>query len=184
MRFSERRTLLTTRLPKHEHVSQGGSIFTTDRFHFLTGIPPRDPTRTQNTHMASIHDAFPSDFLKVEDLQGKNVPVTIASAKIDDIGQGQNRERKIIISLVGKSKKFVCNKTNAKVIAGLYGDQIEGWANQRITLCPREVEFQGNMVMALRVSLVAPPAAGAPSAPPPPPPPPASSSSDPDDVPF
>lgn len=106
--------------------------------------------------MASINDAFPSDFLKCEDLQGKNVTVTIASAKIDEIGQGNNKERKIIIALLGKSKKLVCNKTNAKVIAGLYGDQIEGWANQRITLCPREVEFQGSMVWAIRVSLQRP----------------------------
>lgn len=119
--------------------------------------------------MPTINDAFPSDFLKVEDLQGKNVTVTIASAKIDEIGQGQNKERKIIVSLLGKTKKLVCNKTNAKVIGGLYGDEINGWAGQRITLCPREVEFQGSMVWAIRVSLQKPSVSQQATPPPPPP---------------
>lgn len=104
--------------------------------------------------MSSINDAFPSAFLKCEDLQGRNVPVTIASAKIEEVGQG--KDRKIVISLLGKSKKFVCNKTNAKVIAGLHGDQLEGWTGKQIILCPREVEFQGSMVWAIRVSLQRP----------------------------
>ncbi len=131
--------------------------------------------------MPSINDAFPSDFLKVEDLQGRNATVTIASAKIDEIGQGSNRERKIIIGLLGKTKKLVCNKTNAKVIAGLYGDQLEGWVGQRITLCPREVEYQGSMVMAIRVSLQAPPPQTAAPAPKPAPVP---APADDGDVPF
>jgi len=133
--------------------------------------------------MPTINDAFPSDFLKVEDLQGKNVTVTIASAKIDEIGQGQNRERKIIVSLAGKTKKLVCNKTNAKVIAGLYGEEITAWAGQRITLCPREVEFQGSMVWAIRVSLQKPAAPAGNVAPPPPPPVAAPTGAD-EDVPF
>jgi hypothetical protein len=136
--------------------------------------------------MASIHDAFPSDFLKVEDLQGRNVTVTIATAKIDEIGQGTNRERKIILGLLGKTKKLVCNKTNAKTIAGLYGEQLEGWVGKQITLCPREVEFQGSMVMAIRVSLQRP--SGAVSAPapvaPPPPAPVAANNGPDEDVPF
>lgn len=135
--------------------------------------------------MPSINDAFPSDFLKVEDLQGKNVVVTIASAKIEEIGQGQNRERKIIVALVGKQKRFVCNKTNAKTIASLYGAEIDGWANQRIILTPREVEFQGSMVWAIRVSLQKPSVTAEPArAAPPPPPVHAASPGNDEDVPF
>ena len=134
--------------------------------------------------MPSINDAFPSDFLKVEDLQGKNVVVTIASAKIEEIGQGQNRERKIIVALVGKQKRFVCNKTNAKTIAGLYGAEIDGWANQRIILTPREVEFQGSMVWAIRVSLSKPSDNGGPARIAPPPPPVTSAPANDEDVPF
>lgn len=135
--------------------------------------------------MANINDAFPSDFLKVEDLQGKNVTVRIQSATIEEIGKGRDKDRKIVISLVGKKKKFVCNKTNAKVIAGLYGQETDDWAGQWITLTPREVEFQGDMVMAIRVSLQKPvPPVSAAPVPPPPPVPVAAGGVDPEDVPF
>ncbi len=52
----------------------------------------------------------------------------------------------------GKQKRLVLNKTNAKTIAGLYGDDTEGWIGKRITLVVREVEFEGSIVLAIRVS--------------------------------
>lgn len=116
--------------------------------------------------MANINDAFPSSFLKVEDLQGRNVTVTIASAQVKEIGQGRDKDRKIVIGLVGKQKEFVCNKTNAKTIGSFYGPETNDWVGKPITLCPREVEFQGSMVMAIRVSLQRPGASGVVMAPP------------------
>jgi len=135
--------------------------------------------------MANINDAFPSDFLKAEDLQNRNVTVTIATAKIEEIGKGQDKDRKIVISLLGKQKKFVCNKTNANTISGLYGPETDNWIGKRITLCPREVEFQGKMVMAIRVSIVKPTdQAPAERTPPPPPPPPANQGEIDSEIPF
>ncbi len=52
---------------------------------------------------------------------------------------------------------MVCNKTNANTITKLYGDDTDAWIGKPITLCAREVEFQGEMVLAIRVSLKAPP---------------------------
>ena len=103
--------------------------------------------------MPTINEAFPSDFLKAEDLKGRSVTCTINNAKIEDIGQGPSRERKIIVSFVGKDKKLVCNKTNARTIGSLHGEEIDNWPGKKITLAPREVEFQGAMVWAIRVSL-------------------------------
>lgn len=139
--------------------------------------------------MPSINTAFPSNFLKVDDLQGRNVTVTIGSAKIEEIGQGRDKDTKIMIGMVGKTKKFVCNKTNAKVIASLYGDDTDGWIGKQIILAPREVQFGTDMVWAIRVSLTKP-AAPTGHLPPPvapaprPAPAPASSDQDPEDVPF
>lgn len=104
----------------------------------------------------NINDAFPSTYLKCEDLQGKNATVTIATVRVEDIGQGANKERKVIIGLVGKQKEFVCNKTNKNTIVSLYGQETNNWINQKITLTSREVEFQGSMVWAIRVSLQKP----------------------------
>ena len=104
----------------------------------------------------NINEAYPSQWLTVDDLKQREVTVVIDSCKLEEIGQGQNKERKLVISLVGKQKKFVCNKTNAKTIAGMYGEETEAWQGQRIILAPREVEFQGDMVWAIRVSLKKP----------------------------
>lgn len=104
----------------------------------------------------NISEAFPSEYLKADDLKAANSTVTISEAVIEEIGQGQQKESKLILAFVGKKKRLVLNKTNAKVIAGLYGNETEDWKGKQITLCPREVEFQGDMVWAIRVSLQKP----------------------------
>lgn len=130
----------------------------------------------------NLNDAFPSSFLKADDLKGHSVTVVIHDVQIEEIGQGQRKDRKLVISFRGKDKKMVCNKTNASVIEKLYGPETEAWIGKPITLAPREVEFQGDMVWAIRVSLVKP-ASAAPSKPTPPPPPAEESTAD-EDVPF
>jgi hypothetical protein len=103
-----------------------------------------------------LSEAFPSNFLKVDDLGGKPATLTMDSVSLEEIGQGRDKEKKLIIAFRKTDKKFVCNKTNAGTIGKLYGDDTDGWAGQRITLMPREVEFQGDMVWAIRVSLQKP----------------------------
>lgn len=103
-----------------------------------------------------VSQAFPSGFLKADDLQSKAVTVTIESVDLEEIGQGRDKSEKLLIAFRGKEKKLVCNKTNAGTIAKLYGDDTDGWIGQKITLVPREVEFSGDMVWAIRVSLQKP----------------------------
>lgn len=98
-----------------------------------------------------LNDAYPSNFLKAEDLQGKEVSATIDSAELQEIGQGQDKENKIIVSFVGKSKKLVCNKTNFKSIAALCGDDTDDWRGKTITLYPTEVPYGPDMVWSIRV---------------------------------
>ena len=112
-----------------------------------------------------INEAFPSSFLKADDLHGKDVNVTIQGVTLETFGKGHDQEQKVIVAFVGKQKKLVANKTNCKTIAKLYGDDTDGWLGKTITLSPREVEFQGEMVWAIRVSLKAPGAPGQATAP-------------------
>lgn len=104
----------------------------------------------------NINTAFPSDYLKSEDLQGRDVTLTIEKVELEKIGQGRDSETKPIIYFVGKKKAMVANKTNCKTIAKLYGDETTNWIGKPITIGPREVEFQGDMVWAIRVSLKKP----------------------------
>lgn len=101
-------------------------------------------------------NAFPSPFLKADDLQGNNVTVTIESVRMEEIGMGQQKETKPVIKFLGKEKLLVCNKTNWNTIIKLHGDETDDWAGKKIILSPREVEYQGEMVLSIRVSLQKP----------------------------
>lgn len=109
-----------------------------------------------------VGDAYPSKYLAAADLDGRDITVTIDDVKLEDIGQGQNKEQKLVISMKGKDKQFVVNKTNAKTISKVLGsDDTDDWIGQRIIIGPREVEFQGDMIWSLRVSLRSPASAQA-----------------------
>lgn len=110
-----------------------------------------------------LSDAYPSNFLKADDLRGSPTTVTIESVELEEVGQGRDKESKLVIAFHGKGKKLICNKTNATTIAKLYGDDTDSWIGQRITIAPREVEFQGEMVLAIRVSLQKPAAVNSPA---------------------
>lgn len=103
-----------------------------------------------------LSEAFPSDYLKATDLNGQSVIVRISAVELVELGKGREKESKLLISFLNKKKQLVCNKTNAGTIAKLYGDDTDAWVGQPITLQPREVEFQGDMVLAIRVSLQKP----------------------------
>ena len=104
-----------------------------------------------------LNDAYPSQFLTAEDLDGKDITITIAEIELEEIGQGHDKSKKLVIGMTGKKKRFVVNKTNANTIAKVLGsDDTDDWLGQRITIGPREVEFQGNMVWSIRVSLKKP----------------------------
>jgi len=134
-----------------------------------------------------LSEAYPSKFLKADDLVGRTVNVIISAVALEDVGKPGESNRKLVISFSGKEKKLVCNKTNAAVIGKLYGQDTDTWIGKPITLLAREVEFQGDTVWAVRVSLQAPTLAGgnqaAPTPAPKPAPAPATQAPD-EDVPF
>lgn len=97
-------------------------------------------------------------------MSGRDITATIQTVELEDIGQGADKSRKLVIGFAGKKKLFVVNKTNANTISKVLGtDETDEWLNRSITIGPREVEFQGNMVWSIRVSLKKPAAAAKPS---------------------
>jgi len=111
-----------------------------------------------------LSEAYPSNYLKASDLQGRDIVVTIETVTLEEIGQGADKEKKLIIGFKGKDKSLVCNRTNAQTIAEVTGQSdTDDWPGHRIILTSRDVDFQGRTMLAIRVSLKKP--ATAPAAP-------------------
>jgi hypothetical protein len=116
----------------------------------------------------NINDAFPSNYLKASDLQGREAVVTIDRVEFEAVGR--EREMKAVVYFQGKQKGIVLNKTNAKKIIEISGSAItEEWPGTQIKIYPTETEFGGETVDCIRIKPIGRPAMGrmTPQAPPP-----------------
>jgi hypothetical protein len=95
---------------------------------------------------------FPSEYLQAADLRGRDVVVTIE--KVDPRHSLKrtdgSSDAKPVVTLRGKTKKWVLNKTNAKAIAKLHGKPLE-WIGQSIVIYPTTCEAFGDVVDCIRV---------------------------------
>ncbi|MBZ9975504.1 hypothetical protein [Mesorhizobium sp. BR-1-1-10] len=94
-----------------------------------------------------LNDAFPSNYLKSADLQGRTVTVTISKYAMEKLGD----EQKLILHFLGKEKGMVCNRTNATLLAFYYGEDLNQWIGKSFLLGTEPVTFQGKVTEALRV---------------------------------
>jgi hypothetical protein len=101
--------------------------------------------------MVNINSAFPSKYLKADDAD-PDLIVTIRKVDMEKVGQGAKQETKPVVYFTGQDKGMVLNKTNARMIAKIAGDDdTDRWPGTKIRIIATEVEFQGDLVMALRV---------------------------------
>ncbi len=100
-----------------------------------------------------MNEAYPSKFLKAEDLQGRAAKVTIGSVVYETVG----RERKVAMYFQGKERGIILNKTNANAIAAAYGQDTDQWVGGIIELFPTMTDYQGKQVPAIRVRIPPPP---------------------------
>src|ERR1017187_512323 len=109
-----------------------------------------------------LNEAFPSNWLKCDDLQGRQVKVTIEKYSFEEIGE----ERKLVLHFQGKEKGLVCNKTNAGSIAQICrSEEMDDWIGQSIILFPTTTPFNGKATACIRVLPPAPaPMASRPAA--------------------
>jgi hypothetical protein len=94
-----------------------------------------------------LDQVFPSNYLKADDLKGREVTVTIREAKMEKLGEDQ----RLVCHFAGKEKGLVTNRTNADRIAYYHGDDTDGWIGKQIILGTELVSFQGKTTPALRV---------------------------------
>lgn len=93
-----------------------------------------------------ISDAFPSKYLKADDLGGREARVIMDTVTYEKLGD----DDKPILYFKGKEKGVVLNKTNANTISIAYGDDTDDWAGEEIILFSVMVDFQGKVGPAIR----------------------------------
>lgn len=95
-----------------------------------------------------INGAFPSNYLKAADLQGRRIAVTVREVAMEDIGG----DHKPVLYFQGKDKGVVLNKTNANMISEIAGTtETDEWAGVKIVLYPDKTDFQGKRVACIRM---------------------------------
>lgn len=99
--------------------------------------------------MPSINEVYGSDeLLKATDLpQGVNVQVTIESVLPKSFDDGGKLEMRF----AGKKKGFICNKTNARTVADMHGEDFSFWPGKIIAIYRTFTDYQGRQVECLRV---------------------------------
>jgi hypothetical protein len=107
-----------------------------------------------------IDQSFPSKYLKADDLQGREVEVTIDSVELNKMGSADDAPEKPVVFFEGKEKGLVLNKTNSAVIKEAYGRLTEEWAGQPLILYPTTTQFKGQLKPCLRVRVPREPAEG------------------------
>lgn len=108
----------------------------------------------------------PSEYVAAVEFQGKDVTLTIAAVQLEQLQiQGGRKESKPTISFKETKKKLVVNKTNASVIAELYGTKAEEWIGKKITMYPTRTTCGRDTVDCIRIRERRP---GEKEAPPPP----------------
>ncbi|HTD89375.1 MAG TPA: hypothetical protein VK663_01840 [Burkholderiales bacterium] len=111
---------------------------------------------------------YDRDYIGHFDLpEGKDMVLTIKNVVAGELtAVGGRKSKKPIVHFVGNVKPLICNKTNAKTIAALYGNAVEQWKGKRVTLCVSTTRDPsgGGEVECIRIRPKAP-AAGKEAAP-------------------
>ena len=110
-----------------------------------------------------ISEAFPSAFMKADDLGGRDVKLIMDKVTLEKFDNGE----KPVLHFKNAKRGLVLNITNGNTIKNAYGDDTADWDGKEIELYPTEVDFQGRRVAAIRVRAVKaeenPPAATQPA---------------------
>lgn len=103
--------------------------------------------------MPNYKTAFPSKYLKAEDLGTTRPTGTIISVGLELVGNGADQAQKLVAHFAEAGlKPLVLNKINSETIADLAGDEdYEGWVGARVQLYATTTEFQGKRVPCVRL---------------------------------
>ena len=92
------------------------------------------------------------EFLTGEELDGKDVELTIKTASQEEVQGQKGKENKLVLSFEKTDRKLILNITNAKAIAKIAGSGfVEDWPGKPITLTPIKGVFFGEAQEVIRI---------------------------------
>ena len=102
--------------------------------------------------MTDFRLMFDSTFIYAFHLGGREVTVKIARVEAGEVtGEGGRKARKPLVYFDGKEKPLALNRTNAKTVAALYGNDTKGWIGKLIAIYPTTTTMNGKVVDCVRV---------------------------------
>lgn len=102
--------------------------------------------------MSHWRTMFDAKYVGAWDLPaGRDAVCIIEGVRAETLKNATSQAKKPVIKLRGKEKLFVCNKTNAKTIAGLYGNDVSEWVGKAIALYATTTSAGGETVECIRV---------------------------------
>lgn len=99
----------------------------------------------------NVNDLFPSKFLKAHDLGGKSFTLTIRNVTLEDVGHGAEKESKLTLAFEKATKMMLLNRTNAMIIASMYGPETDAWKGKAVIVYSARVKAFGAWHDALRI---------------------------------
>lgn len=93
--------------------------------------------------------------------KGKDAVVTIEKVVAGTLRNKQGSAKKPIVSFVGKSLTLPLNKTNGRVLAGMFGPDTDAWKGKQIALYATTTDMGGQTVDCVRIRPVVPTGKGA-----------------------
>jgi hypothetical protein len=93
-----------------------------------------------------------SKYMKAEDFD-KPQKFKIKKVTAEEVGQGDDKERKLIVWFTNSKLGMVLNKTNNRTLRGAFGDDTECWNDKVIVIYPTMVDVRGKSTKALRIRM-------------------------------
>ncbi|MEM3855243.1 MAG: hypothetical protein QXV17_09775 [Candidatus Micrarchaeaceae archaeon] len=92
--------------------------------------------------MVNIEDIYgPSEYLKAADLPPKPVKYKIQDVYTDTFFQNNTVVTKVVLALEGTKKHFIVNRTNAYILADMFGKEADAWKGKEITVVKQLIKM-------------------------------------------
>lgn len=79
-------------------------------------------------------ELYPGRFIKAGDFKGKNVTLTIAFVKVEELVGDKGPQMKGIVGFEKTDKSWALNKTNGICLKAMFGRKVQEWVGKRVTL--------------------------------------------------